>query len=1632
MMVKATQTTTSTSVTINYELYSLNKLFCINTATPNNKANAGTLGGKDKRHPANTFIHAKERSLSEQLGADGQAKPVSNLGVTIQLASHGGYDDHLFFALYCSNDYLILRYVGQSKVPQYKYIQWSKEPAKRIVSMAFDPTAQWLLCLQHDTSLVRIPIYFMMCKKLTLVEDKNTQQTTEKSLFSSFTSRFNKPNQPEAAKKPVHNIVSTPPLSKKTLIGSYCLWWKTSNSEDIAIVATTSGNIFFVNLSTNEVHRKIKLENHVTKIEIVTGSSETFLIISTKTMVHYQLVIEQQRGNSNQYESIVSPQNPNAKNTEQQSFQMITLFTNDRSTTERSLDKQDNMESGSIMASFIKSTAKLEIYDSLYLHKFPLFVYQLPQGTSSFYFTKNMTFVSEIEPHNDNAKMNVSIISNLVSGTVSNSKYMKNQSIIQTFQLAAGETAISITNSLESGGSNNDIAKRSNNNNNNSGNNIIMPSCYLMTNFAIYELRPKKSPEEIFFELVSKNLEKSDGEALGKTFRMDLLSLYETAADHAFDQGHYGRALDLYYLSGVKTSKLVYKFLEIGRMDIIMTHLKAILHQPEAFNSQEKKKMTNILFQCYLQKLLTSREEFKALDTEFAYFLSTNTDYDRESALQMLLQHGLLDYYFSVAHSGRLIGKALSSLLESNILHLDAQTISFLNGAYSLELKSNSGGMVFDCLSPDIQVKLILEDTQNIPRYLKRLFHLLPLLNEKSLMEIATTFDPMSFEPFNLTPSLSHKNSTGNSNNNMGNLVAVNGGGFPPSADSFETTSYLPGRSSESIPVRNEEYFELYINAILTLIYQRKHQYSVEDTRYDIFNIDSEAEVIEEQEEEPPAVTEDPDLLLVQMPPLMKNEKKAISVSCGWEHVAVISSDGELFTWGNNSQGQLGHGLSVGKFQTTPRRVETFKSSPIIIATCGGEHSIAVDQSFQIYSWGSSRHGQLGHGVLTPQNLPKKIEHFQDGQKVTAIAAGYAHTLILKKSGDLFSFGWNEAGQLGVNNLKSRAIPMRVETSEIVGVHGGKITQIACGHSHSVMCLENGDIYSWGSNTKGQLGHGNTEKQVRPKQIEELKGKPIIKISCGHFHTVVITELNSVFCWGQGEHMCLGIGSTNNVLSPKLVEFFVNKKVDRVVCGLFHTATVTAAESGSDRGNVYICGGGEHGKLGVGGDMRSPSMDKPCPAVIPSLNSMNIHAFSSGGEFSAIITSNGALYLWGHGNHGQIGNGKTDDIWIPTKVPLNDNRLALSSQNSKGMAKARFTQEGLEDILKAYSASYRPFFVINKAIHYENWDAAATIYDVMEDYKSTLECRLIGLKLRNLDKDKETAVLIQLLQNYIIKGSIYGIDSPPLISTSSTTTASPVQLSPPLFSTSPQLNSPQEIYPSGSQIIQQGGAPSATGNETTKKPMSPEKSKELLLLLILNYWREKDLPVSPLETFILGNIDSFSLPLSNILQMNVTKECPLVLDFSPSLYLIVVKYYLHFVKNLSDKERDQQRASEKVLLTNIKENLEKDISSRTKIQIHSLLPDTGMDALLHGAGASTFEKDVAFTCNHFFSKRHYFGTILPHFQEEVQKLGIPSATTLKYIMEEYNQKWISLSCPVCLYNFIRDLANDPLSKPWKV
>lgn len=128
--------------------------------------------------------------------------------------------------------------------------------------------------------------------------------------------------------------------------------------------------------------------------------------------------------------------------------------------------------------------------------------------------------------------------------------------------------------------------------------------CFLWTNRALYHCRPAARPEQVFTELVAAGGDAADAENLGKTLSLDVLRLYEQAADAAFAERDYARALALYALSDVRPSKLVMRFVAAGRLDVVVAHVRGLLHSPEALPGGARRLLSDVLFQVHLLRLL--------------------------------------------------------------------------------------------------------------------------------------------------------------------------------------------------------------------------------------------------------------------------------------------------------------------------------------------------------------------------------------------------------------------------------------------------------------------------------------------------------------------------------------------------------------------------------------------------------------------------------------------------------------------------------------------------------------------------------------------------------------------------------------------------------------------------------------------------------------------------------------------------------------------------------------------------------------------------------------------------------------------------------------------------------------------
>ncbi|RQM20636.1 hypothetical protein B5M09_000397 [Aphanomyces astaci] len=270
-----------------------------------------------------------------------------------------------------------------------------------------------------------------------------------------------------------------------------------------------------------------------------------------------------------------------------------------------------------------------------------------------------------------------------------------------------------------------------------------------------------------------------------------------------------------------------------------------------------------------------------------------------------------------------------------------------------------------------------------------------------------------------------------------------------------------------------------------------------------------------------------------------------------------------VYSWGRGEDGQLGLGDTSDQYR--PVVVEALRERIVVQIACGSGHTVVLDDKGDVYTWGRGDDGRLGHGDNGWKFVPRLVESLQTKQ-IKQVTCGSYHTAAVTVSGELYTWGGGMYGKLGHGNEVGHSVPYLVETLSNL-----KVDQVACGSRHTVVLLQNSDVYTWGDKENGVSGQGDTDgHQYLPCAVEELKNKGIKQIAACGFHTAAL----KLYTFGEGKFGRLGHNNERNQIVAKVVDTLVSSPIRQVACGGFHTAAV------SDTGEVFTWGNGDHGKLG--------------------------------------------------------------------------------------------------------------------------------------------------------------------------------------------------------------------------------------------------------------------------------------------------------------------------------------------------------------------------------------------------------------------------------------------------------------------
>lgn len=268
------------------------------------------------------------------------------------------------------------------------------------------------------------------------------------------------------------------------------------------------------------------------------------------------------------------------------------------------------------------------------------------------------------------------------------------------------------------------------------------------------------------------------------------------------------------------------------------------------------------------------------------------------------------------------------------------------------------------------------------------------------------------------------------------------------------------------------------------------------------------------------------------------------SVAAGLQH-SVCVQEGIAHSWGSADSGQLGRGTPAERFHPSPTPVHL----PVLVhmVACGGDHSVVVTSCGTVWSFGRNSDGQLGIGSDRDASRPVKMAVPAAAQ----VACGADHSLVLSLQGEIWASGRGSEGQLGMSlDGEGRTLV------PLCSVSSPKAAFVACGADHSLFIDFLGCAFAFGENSKGQLGLGHCDTTKQPEQMLLPPGFLAVSADCGGTHTLLLADDSQVYGCGGNEKGQLGLGPKKDRLVPAPVGLHakgVACRAQRVSCGFSHS-----------------------------------------------------------------------------------------------------------------------------------------------------------------------------------------------------------------------------------------------------------------------------------------------------------------------------------------------------------------------------------------------------------------------------------------------------------------------------------------------
>ncbi|XP_024967235.1 ultraviolet-B receptor UVR8 isoform X2 [Cynara cardunculus var. scolymus] len=302
------------------------------------------------------------------------------------------------------------------------------------------------------------------------------------------------------------------------------------------------------------------------------------------------------------------------------------------------------------------------------------------------------------------------------------------------------------------------------------------------------------------------------------------------------------------------------------------------------------------------------------------------------------------------------------------------------------------------------------------------------------------------------------------------------------------------------------------------------------------------------------------------------NHAHVTHVSASHNHAAFVTQSGEVFTCGDNSSFCCGHS-DTSRPIFKPRLVEALKEVRCKQVAAGVSFTVFLTREGQVYTCGTSAHGQLGHGDTLDRPTPKLVEALVSVGPVVQIAAGPGYALAVTNDGTVYSFGSGTNFCLGHGEQHNELRPRPLQSFRRKGIH---IVRVSAGDEHVVALDSNGYVYTWGKGYCGALGHGDEIDKTTPKLLSSLKTHLAVQVCASKRKTFVLVDNGCLYGFGWMGFGSLGFpdrGVSDKVLKPSMLSSLKDHHISQVSTGLYHSVVVTS------RGRIFGFGDNERAQL---------------------------------------------------------------------------------------------------------------------------------------------------------------------------------------------------------------------------------------------------------------------------------------------------------------------------------------------------------------------------------------------------------------------------------------------------------------------